>query len=258
MFFVDSHTHLYLEQFGADRNEVVKRAIKEGVEMMLLPNIDKDSFDDMMALCNAFPDNCFPMTGLHPTSVKEDYEKELAEVEKQLEKNRFVAVGEIGIDLYWDKTYKTQQEDAFRKQLQLAKKFSLPVSIHTRDSFDEVYCIVKEEKTNDLNGVFHCFTGTTHQAEKIMEMGFFMGIGGVLTFKNSGLGDVVKDIPLEFLLLETDSPFLTPAPYRGKRNESAYVRFIAGKLAEIKETTVEEIAAITSNNAMNLFNLTRK
>ncbi|NOX87027.1 MAG: TatD family hydrolase [Chlorobi bacterium] len=258
MFFVDSHTHLYLEQFDNDRIQVVERAIAEGVEMMLLPNIDKGSVDNMMALCSEFPDNCFPMMGLHPTSVGDNYEEELATVEDQLEKHPYIAVGEIGIDLYWDKTFKAQQEDAFRRQLKLAKKLSMPVSIHTRDSFDEVYNIVKDEHTGSLKGVFHCFTGTNEQAEKIMEMGFFMGIGGVLTFKNSGLDQVVKDIPPDFLLLETDSPFLTPAPYRGKRNESAYVRLIASKLAEIKNIAIEEIAGKTSANAMKLFNINRK
>lgn len=258
MFFIDSHTHLYLEQFDGDRREVVERAITEGVEIMLLPNIDKDSVDDMMMLCHAFPENCFPMMGLHPTSVGKDYENQLEEVQELLNGYPYIAVGEIGIDLYWDKTFKEQQEDAFRRQLKLAKKSELPVSIHTRDAFDEVYRIVKEEKTKTLNGVFHCFTGTAEQARKIMDLGFFMGIGGVVTFKNSGLARVVKDIPAEFLLLETDSPFLTPVPYRGKRNESAYIRYIAGKLAEIKEMAVEEIAEQTSHNAMKLFHLTGK
>ncbi len=258
MFFIDSHTHLYLEQFDTDRTQVVEKAVNEDVEIMLLPNIDKDSIDDMMALCAEFPDYCFPMMGLHPTSVGENYEEELAIVENHLKQHPFVAIGETGIDLYWDKTFKAQQEDAFRRQLMLAKKFNLPVSIHTRDSFDKVYGIVKEEHTGSLRGVFHCFTGTSEQAEKIMEIGFFMGIGGVLTFKNSGLGQVLKDIPLDFLLLETDSPFLTPVPYRGKRNESAYIRYIANKLAEVKEFKIEEIAEKTSDNALRLFNLKKK
>jgi len=224
---------------------------------MLLPNIDKDSTDTMQALYREFPDNCLPMMGLHPTSVNDDYQEELIRVENFLSSYSFVAVGEIGIDLYWDKSFKEQQEDAFRQQLKLAKKFTLPVSIHTRESFDEIYRIVKEEHTEELTGVFHCFTGTVEQAKKIMELGFFMGIGGIVTFKNSGLDRIVKSIPLNFLLLETDSPFLSPVPYRGKRNQSAYLTFIAQKLAEIKQKPFETIAENTSNNALKLFHLNR-
>jgi len=258
MFLIDSHTHLYLEQFDPDRRQVVELAIKQGVEYMLLPNIDNDSIDAMLTLNREFPDNCLPMMGLHPTSVNDNYREELLRVETLLNSHSFIAVGETGIDLYWDKSFQNQQEDAFRQQLKLAKKFKLPVSIHTRESFDEVYRIVKEEHTEELTGVFHCFTGTIEQAKKIMELGFFMGIGGIITFKNSGLDHVVKSIPLNFLLTETDSPFLSPVPYRGKRNQSAYLSFITQKLAEIKQKPVEEIAKKTSDNALKLFHLNRK
>jgi TatD DNase family protein len=254
MFFVDTHTHLYLEQFDDDRAEVIRKAIDRGIKYMLLPNIDGTSVSPMKALCGQFPENCLPMMGLHPTSVENSYEKELVLVEKELETDKYCAVGEIGIDLYWDKTYKEQQEDAFRHQLKLAKKLGLPVSIHTRDSFDEIYQIVSEEHTDDLKGVFHCFTGTEEQAQKIMDIGFFLGIGGVLTFKNSNLGEVLQTVPLESLVLETDSPFLAPVPYRGKRNESAYIRLIAEKLSIIKGVSLKEIAETTSRNAVSLFN----
>jgi len=255
MFFVDTHTQLYLEQFDEDRDQVIQNAINRGLKYMLLPNIDQTSFKPMHDLCGRYPQNCFPMIGLHPTSVKEDYEDVLAKVEQMLEKGIYCAVGEIGIDLYWDKKYQAQQEDAFRNQLKLAKKFKLPVSIHTREAFDEIYKIVSEEKTDGLKGVFHCFTGTTEQAKKIMDIDFLMGIGGVVTFKNSKHGEVLKDIPVEFLVLETDSPFLAPVPYRGKRNESAYTVIVAEKLAEIKGVTIDKIAEITSNNAVSVFNL---
>ena len=255
MFLVDTHTHLYLEQFDEDRDQVIQNAINRGLKYMLLPNIDQTSFKPMHDLCGRYPQNCFPMIGLHPTSVKDDYEDILAKVEQMLEKGIYCAVGEIGIDLYWDKKYQAQQEDAFRSQLKLAKKFKLPVSIHTREAFDEIYKIVSEEKTDGLKGVFHCFTGTTEQAKKIMDIDFLMGIGGVVTFKNSNLGEVLKDIPVESLVLETDSPFLAPVPYRGKRNESAYTVIVAEKLAEIKGVTIDKIAEITSNNAVSVFNL---
>jgi len=258
MFFVDSHTHLYLDQFDDDRKQVIEEAIAGGVEYMLLPNIDLDSVDAMLNLTCSFPHNCIPMMGLHPTSVKDDYQQVLESLERELNKQSFCAIGEIGIDLYWDKTYRAQQEDAFRQQLQMAKKHNLPVSIHTRESFDEIYRIVKEELTQNLTGVFHCFTGNDEQAGKIMDMGFRMGIGGIVTFKNSGIDEVVKNIPMDYLVLETDAPFLAPAPYRGKRNQSAYLPIIAQKVAEIKNISIEKVADITGRNATELFNLNQK
>ncbi len=256
MILVDTHTHLYLEEFDTDRNEVVNAAINAGVKFMLLPRIDSESHKAQMELSRQFPENCLSMMGLHPTSVKDDYEKELALVEEELKTKKYTGIGEIGIDLYWDDTYREQQEFVFRRQLQLAKEYKLPVSIHTRDSFDEIYSIVKDEHNEDLTGVFHCFTGTKEQAGKIMDLGFKMGIGGILTFKNAKLPEVVKDIPAGFMVLETDAPFLTPVPYRGKRNQSRYVVYIAEKLAEIKHTTLQEVAEITTANAAELFKLT--
>ncbi len=255
MILIDTHTHLYLDNYSDDQDIIIQKAIDQGVQKMLLPAIDRSTFDSMLKLSNRYPENCLPMIGLHPTSVKDDYKEELALVEEQINKGGYIAIGEIGIDLYWDGTYFEQQKDAFRRQLRLAKKLGFPVAIHTRDSFDDIYKIVAEEKTDDLIGVFHCFTGSSAEAQKIMDLGFYMGIGGILTFKNSGLADTVQDIPIEHLLLETDSPFLTPAPHRGKRNESSYLTIIANKLAEVKGISFEEVGNITTNNANQLFKL---
>ena len=255
MILIDTHTHLYLDDFAGDRQQVLEAAIKEGVQTMMLPNIDSKTIKDMNMLAKAFPKNCFPMMGLHPTSVKDDYEKELKTVEQELEKGSYAAVGEIGIDLYWDKSFREQQMDAFRRQLKMAKKYKLPVSIHTRESFEEVYPIVKDELTNTLKGIFHCFLGSGAEAKKIMDLGFLMGIGGVVTFKNAAIAEVVKDIPAKFLVFETDAPFLTPAPFRGKRNQSSYIKYTAEKTAVLKRMSLEELAAITTNNATSIFNL---
>ena len=255
MIFIDSHTHLYLENFDEDREKVIEDAIAEDVKYMLLPAIDKSSFKQMQDLSKQFPKNCFPMIGVHPTSVKENYEEEIKLVEQELEKGGYCAVGEIGIDLYWDKTFAEQQKTAFRHQLNLAKKYNLTVAIHTRDSFEDVYKIVCEEQDGNLKGVFHCFVGNIDEAKKIMDLNFFMGIGGVVTFKNSGLDKTVKEIPLESIVLETDSPFLTPTPFRGKRNQSAYIKLIAEKIAEIKNIEIERIAEITTANSIDLFDL---
>ena len=255
MKLIDTHTHLYLEEFKDDRREVVEAAINASIDTMLLPNIDGGTVDEMNSLASAFPENCFPMMGLHPTSVKDEYEKDLAMVEHLLNKGAYIAVGEIGIDLYWDKTYREQQIDAFRIQLKLAKKHKLPVSIHTRNSFEVIYPIVKEELNDDLKGVFHCFLGSEEEAKKIMDLGFLMGVGGVITFQKATIGDVVKNIPNNYLVFETDAPFLTPVPFRGKRNQSAYIKYIAEKTANIKGVTFEEIATVTTENAKKLFNI---
>ena len=217
--------------------------------------LNSTTFKSMTDLRDTYPNNCIPMIGLHPTSVKNNYETELELVKNELTTRGYIAIGEIGIDLYWDNTYFEQQKDAFRQQLKLAKKYQLPVAIHTRDSFNEIYPIVKKELTDDLKGVFHCFTGTSDEAKKIIDVGFMMGIGGIITFKNSGLSKIVDDIPIEYLLLETDAPFLTPTPFRGKRNQSAYLTYIARKLAEIKNITIEKIAETTTKNAVELFKL---
>ncbi|MCB2207278.1 MAG: TatD family hydrolase [Bacteroidetes bacterium] len=252
---VDTHTHLYLDDFDADWREVVDSAIESGVKYMLLPRIDSKTFEDQKKLSEFYPDNCLSMVGLHPTSVNADFEKELVIIENELRSSHYVAIGEIGIDLYWDQTFKEQQKEAFRRQLMWAKEFELPVSIHMRDSFNDIYQIVKEEKTSALNGIFHCFTGTLEESEKIVELGFKMGLGGILTFKNAGLAEVVKDIPMEHLVLETDAPFLSPVPFRGKRNESKYLVQIAKKLAEIKGITLTEVAEMTTANAASVFKL---
>lgn len=256
MRFIDSHTHLYLSEFEPDRELMVKQAITTGVEIMLLPNIDSTSWKPMLELCDQFPSNCFPMAGLHPTSVSPgtiDYE--LAEVSSQLETGNYIAVGEIGIDLYWDKTQQALQEETFKYQIQLAKKYKLPVAIHVRKSFDEVWQILKPETGPDLKGVFHCFPGDEMQARRVIDAGFLLGIGGVVTFKNSHLQKVVAAVGPEHIILETDAPFLAPAPYRGKRNEPSYIPIIAAKVAELSGRSINEVAEITTRNAVRLFNL---
>ncbi len=255
MNLVDTHTHLYLEQFDTDREQVVKNAIDAGIGYMLLPNIDRDSISSMLSLADTFPEHCIPMLGLHPTSVKEDYQDQLTEIESWLAKRPFCAVGEIGIDLYWDKSFQKQQEDAFIRQIRLAKERDLPIVIHSRESFREIMNILKDEKHEKLRGVFHCFTGNEEQAHEAIEMGFMLGIGGVLTYQKSGLDKVMEKIGLEHVILETDSPFLPPVPHRGKRNESAWVLFVAQKLALIKGMSVEVIGEITTANARKLFKL---
>jgi len=253
MIFTDTHTHLYLKQFDNDRIQVIVDAINEGVKYMLLPNIDSSTITSMMDVCKSFPENCFPMIGVHPTSAKQNYKEELAIVEKQLTINKFIAIGEIGIDLYWDKTFIEEQEYSLRYQIDLAKKYKLPIVIHSRDSFDEIFKVLKDVNYPDLNGVFHCFSGNVEEAEQIIDLGFKLGIGGVLTFKNSGLEEVVKEIDLEHILLETDAPYLAPVPFRGKRNTSSYIPFIADKIAKIKNIPVKEVAEITTDNAISLF-----
>ena len=256
MIFTDTHTHLYLNAFDDDRANVVKNAIEQGVKYMLLPNIDSSSIDPMFELCKAFPENCFPMMGLHPTSVKENYKEELEIISGWFEKQNFIAVGEIGIDLYWDQSFQKQQEEAFRFQIDLALKNEIPIVIHSRDSFDEIFSVLEDYRGSGLKGVFHCFTGSLEQANKAIDLGFYLGIGGVLTFKNSGLDKVIAEIDLKHILLETDSPFLAPTPFRGKRNESAYINLVANRLSQIKNIDREEIAKITTQNAIDLFKFT--
>jgi len=256
MIFIDTHTHLYLNEFSDDLNQVVEKAINKGVKYMLLPNIDSTSIEKMLKLCQTFPDNCFPMIGLHPTSVKSNFENELKIVENYLAKSNFYAIGEIGIDLYWDKTFYKEQLEAMRFQIHLAKECNLPIVIHSRNSFDEVFTVLSELKFPEMRGVFHCFSGSVDQAKKVIaELGFKLGIGGVVTFKNSGLDKVIKEIDLKDIILETDSPFLAPMPFRGKRNESAYTIIIAEKIAAIKNIAIEEIANETTNTALELFKL---
>ena len=256
MKFIDSHSHLYLPEFADDLPVVIQNSCDAGITHVLLPNIDSTSWQPMLGLADRYPEICFPMAGLHPTSVlPETVESELAEVTRQLENGRYIAVGEIGVDLYWDKTHQALQEEAFLYQVKLAKKYNLPVAIHVRKSFDEVWHILKSETGPDLKGVFHCFPGDERQARLVIDAGFMLGIGGVVTFKNSHLQNVVAAVGPGHLVLETDAPFLAPAPYRGKRNEPAYIPVIAQKVAELCNLTIEDVAEITTTNALKLFNL---
>lgn len=253
--YIDTHAHLYDEQFSEDRDAVIERMLNAGVEKVFLPNSDSTTIDGMLAMEEKFPDVCYPMMGLHPQSVKKDFEKELYSVEEWLGKKKFFAVGETGLDFYWDKTFLEQQIEAFRIQAQWAKKYKIPLIIHCRESFKEIIEILEKEKTEELTGIFHCFTGDKKDAEKIISLGFRMGIGGVLTFKNSHLGDTLKETDLKHLVLETDSPYLAPVPYRGKRNESSYIPIIAEKISGIKNIPPEDVADITTSNAKKLFHI---
>lgn len=257
MKLIDTHTHLYLDAFDSDRDQVIKNAIERGVEHMYLPNINSKSVDGMLEIEAKFPENCFAMMGLHPTDVKEDYKEELRIVEEWLAKRKFIAVGEIGIDLYWDKTFIKEQIIAFKFQIELAKKYNLPIVIHARDSMKEILEVLLSMKLAGVKGVFHCFNGNLEDAHQVIEMGFYLGIGGVVTFKKAGLDKIVSAIGLNHLVLETDAPFLTPAPHRGKRNESAHTYYIAKKIAEIKGMAIEEVAEITTENALHLFKLSK-
>lgn len=253
MTIIDTHTHLYVKAFKQDIDAVVERALAEGVERFYLPAIDSSETEAMLALEERFPGKCIAMMGLHPCSVKEDYEKELAEVADWLTKRPFVAVGEIGLDFYWDKTFAEQQYIAFRQQIEWALQYNLPIVIHTRNAMQETINVVKEYKGRGLKGIFHCFSGSYESAVQIINAGFYLGIGGVLTYKNAGLPEVLAQIGLEHLVLETDAPYLTPVPFRGKRNESSYLKYVIEKLAETKGETVETIAAITTANAQKIF-----
>ncbi len=254
--FVDTHAHLYSNQFDEDRNEIIEKALNNGVNKFYLPNIDSQSITGMLQLEKDYEGICFPMMGLHPCSVKEDYEKELSLVKDWLDQREFCAIGEIGIDLYWDKTFIEEQKKAFRLQIQWAKDLQKPIVIHARESMDEIMEIVEEENDENLRGIFHCFSGDVNHANRVMDLkDFLLGIGGVLTFKNSGkiLREVVEQTGLEYLVLETDAPYLAPTPFRGKRNESSHIPLIASHLAELKSCTIEEIAAVTTNNSEKLF-----
>ena len=257
MKFIDTHTHLFASEFQDDIDIVVKNAINSGVSKMLLPNIDSSTTNNMLQLCNKYPQHCFPMIGLHPCSVKKDnIDKEILHVEEMLNKNKFIAIGEIGLDLYWDKSTLSYQKVAFESQIKLAKKYQLPIVIHVRDSFNEAIEIVEKLNNENLSGVFHCFTGNIQEAERIINLqNFYLGIGGVVTFKNGGINKIINQISLDNIILETDSPYLTPTPFRGKRNESKYLVNIAQKMSEIYEIDINEIANKTSSNAINLFKI---
>ena len=251
---IDTHSHIYSEEFDADRDEVILRAQHAGVTKIILPNVDSDSLPRLLKLEARYPDYCYAAVGLHPESVKENYQKELDVIREELERRKYIAVGEIGIDLYWDKTYQTEQILAFQTQVEWAIEFNLPVIIHVRNSHNETIQALKPYAGKGLKGIFHCFGGTPEEAAEIFSLGDFkLGIGGVVTFKNSGLAASLMHIPPENLVLETDSPYLTPAPFRGKRNESAYTVLVAEKLAQVYNLSVGEIDRITTENARKLF-----
>jgi TatD DNase family protein len=252
---IDTHTHLYLDQFKQDVDKVISRAKENGVKKFVFPAIDSSHFQDMHNLKNKYPDSVYLMTGLHPTDVKENYKDELEFVVNSLKKYDYVAIGEIGIDLYWDKTFLKQQQEAFRFQIRLAVKNDLPIVIHCREAFDEIFEILDKENCDKLRGVFHCFTGDLDQAKKAISLGFLLGIGGVVTFKNGGIDKFLHQIDLKHIVMETDSPYLAPVPYRGKRNESSYIIYVLEKLSELYNLPKEQIAIITTNNAKKMFSL---
>lgn len=254
---VDSHSHLFLEEFSDDLPLVIARARAAGVSHIFMPNIDSTTIGPLLSVCNTYKGYCFPMIGLHPTSVNADYEKELAVVESYLRQTHdFVAIGEIGLDLYWDKTYLKEQLMAFEQQVEWALNYNLPIVIHSREAFEYIYKVLAPYKKTPLTGVFHSFTGSAGEAARLMEFeGFKIGINGVVTFKKSSLPEALKEIPLERIVLETDSPYLTPVPNRGKRNESAYLKGTLLKVAEIYGQPVEKVAELTSENALNLFGM---
>lgn len=250
--FIDTHAHIYLEDFKEDLEEVIKRCRHEKVDSIYMPNIDSTTVEDMWRVHDLYP-QCIPMIGIHPCYVKDNYKEELRIVEKELTERRYCALGEVGIDLYWDKTFVNEQEKAFDIQISMAADASLPIVIHSRDSLDITIDFIQKKQKGQLKGIFHCFNGTDDQARKIMDMGFLMGIGGVVTYKNAGVDKVVSRVPMEFLVLETDAPYLSPVPFRGKRNESSYITRVAEKISELHNTTIEEVGRITTSNALHLF-----
>lgn len=253
MQLIDTHTHLYSEEFKNDLPEVMQRADKTSIKQFYLPAIDSSTHEAMIALEAAYPDSCHAMMGLHPCSVKEDFQKELNIIKDWLDKRPFVAIGEIGLDFYWDKTHIEQQYEAFMIQMEWALERDLPIAIHARESLDECIATVKPFSKRGLKGIFHCFGGTTEQAKAIIDLNFYLGIGGVFTFKKANMPEVLKDISLNHIVLETDAPYLAPVPYRGKRNESAYLLYVAEALAKSKEISLEELANITTDNAKKIF-----
>lgn len=252
MYFIDTHTHIYLPEFDDDRDVMMRRAGEADIAISILPAIDSSTHKTMLDMESVY-DQCYSMIGLHPCSVNQDYEKELSIVEEYLQKRQFVAIGEIGLDFYWDKTFTQNQYEAFHKQIKLALQYKLPIVIHSRNAIDECIDVVKSY--SGIKGVFHCFSGNEDQANKIIELGFMLGIGGVVTFKNSGLDKVIEKLGIGNVILETDAPYLAPVPYRGKRNEPAYIKLIAEKLSSLCHLSLEQIAELTTENAKKLFKL---
>ena len=253
MILTDTHTHLYSKEFDNDRGEMIHRAIANGITRFFIPAIDSGHTSSMYDLEKKFPDNIFLMMGLHPTSVKENYQEELEHIGQQFAAREFYAVGETGIDLFWDKSFLKQQQEAFRYQIRLAKSKHLPVVIHCREAFDEIFEVLESEKGEDLFGIFHCFTGDLIQAQKAISYNMKLGIGGVVTFKNGGIDKFLQTIPIEHIVLETDSPYLAPVPFRGKRNESAYIEIVAQKIADIYKLSLQEVAQITTQSSREVF-----
>lgn len=252
MHFIDTHTHIYLPEFNDDRNEMMQRTVDANVKTTILPAIDSSTHEMMMAVASAY-ENCFSMIGLHPCSVNQNFEQEMELINQYLTQHKFIAIGETGLDFYWDKTFTSQQYKAFHQQIEIALKHHLPIVIHSRSAIDE--CIEVVSQHAGIKGVFHCFSGNEIQAEKILNLGFMLGIGGVITFKNSGLDKIIESIGLSKVILETDAPYLTPAPHRGKRNEPSYLPLIAHKLATLCHCSINDVAQITTQNAKNLFKL---
>ena len=252
---IDTHTHLYVSQFDADRSQMIKRALDAGVEQFVLPAIDSETTAAMHSLKLDYPNNIHLMMGLHPTHVGENLIEEMAHVQQQLATHSFVAVGEIGMDLYWDKSYQKEQKDAFAKQIAWALDYNLPIVIHCREAFDQIFEVLEGVQDNRLRGIFHCFTGNLSQAHRAIGFNMLLGIGGVVTFKNSGLAKTIAKIPLKHIVLETDAPYLAPMPFRGKRNESAYISHVAQKVALTHNISLAQVAKQTTENAINLFNL---
>lgn len=250
---VDTHCHLYVKEFDTDIEAVIRRATEAGVDKFYLPAIDSETHPSMLALESAYPGKCYAMIGLHPCSVKEDFRKEIDIIEALLKQRPFVAIGETGLDFYWDKTFVQQQYEALNIQLNLALQYNIPIILHTRDAMQETIDVVKKYSSRGIKGIFHCFGGTIEEANQIIEAGFYLGIGGVVTYKKSGLAEVLAQVSLKHLVLETDAPYLTPVPFRGKRNESSYLQYIANKIAEIKNVPVAEVAEVTSRNAALIF-----
>ena len=253
-FYIDTHAHIYADEFKGDLADSLGRCQELHINKIFMPNVDHTSIDAMLEVEHRWPDRCHPMMGLHPCSVKKDFERELYIVEDWLAKRKFSAVGEIGTDLYWDKSFWAQQQEALAVQINLAKRYNLPIVLHCRESLDETIALVEKLQDGNLKGIFHCFTGNAAQATKIFNMGFLIGLGGVVTFKNGGLDKVLPEIDLQHTVLETDSPYLAPVPYRGKRNEPAYIPLISSRIAEVMGSSVEEVQKITTQNALGLFN----
>lgn len=253
MEFIDTHTHLFSDEYNNEKEEIVLRALGAGVSRCYLPNIDKESFTAMEALEKKFPEHIYGMAGLHPSSVNENYKEELDFIDLQLSKRTFAGIGETGLDFYWNTTFRDRQIESLHRHIEWALQYHLPIILHTREATDTTIEVIEPYVSKGLTGIFHCFSGDHSQAEKIISMGFYLGIGGVLTFKNSGLDKVIANIPIEHIVLETDSPYLAPVPFRGKRNESSYLPYIAQKLADVQQIPLVEVGAITTANARIIF-----